>query len=739
MNLKKYNILYRHGIENWDEGLPLGSGKMGCLIYGDENLRLSLDRIDLWDDRPAPASLEKNFNYRHLIKLAKSDKEEDHREWVRMFDRLCGQNPYPSKITAGRLELAFAEQSSHKRFEVDIEKAIATVNVGDNQSIEAFVSAERHIGVAKIKGEFTLDIHIPGYISDTANQDVAPSLITSSLKYPKAAIQRDADYIWYEQETHTDYRYGIVVYQEKHAEETLLYFTIATSDDGKDFIRDAKQTLVSAAQAGYELLLEEHLAYWKKYWKQSSINIADKKLEKLYYRSWYLFASTSRKGGYPMPLQGVWTADNDCLPPWRGDYHFDTNVQLSYQSYLKANRLPEGEVLLDYLWNMRKVFQKFAKDFFGVKGYLLPSTSTFAGKPIGGWAQYSFSPTMTIWMIQAFDDYYLYTGNMSFLKKRAYPMFKWVGQAIESLLEEKNGKLYLPLSSSPEIYDNTPQAYLEPNSNFDLALLIYLYRTLVRYCKVLGQDSSKYEAILSKLDDIAINEDGIVMLDKTQLLPETHRHFSHLMCMYPLHIINCDSEKNAEIYFKTLQHIEMLGTGWWVGFSFPMSSQIYSMAYIGNAAYERLHQFATGYVADNGFHLNGDFKHYSFNCDHYRPFTLESLYGYCDALHQMLLQDHQGYLHLFPALPMDWDEETTSFKDLRTIGGILVSAKCKDRATSEVRLKSKKATTITIKNTFDADKLEITCGAKVKTISCANDDLFCIALEKGVTSIKPAK
>ena len=51
-----------------------------------------------------------------------------------------------------------------------------------------------------------------------------------------------------------------------------------------------------------------------------------------------------------MPLQGVWTADNDCLPPWKGDYHHDTNTQLSYQSYLKANRLDEGRVFVDYLW-----------------------------------------------------------------------------------------------------------------------------------------------------------------------------------------------------------------------------------------------------------------------------------------------------------------------------------------------------------------------------------------------------
>ena len=735
MNLKKYNITYHESITNWDEALPLGSGKLGCLIYGDGKLRLSLDRIDLWDDRPAPPTLEENYSYRHLVSLVKSGKDEDWAEWIRMYSRTCGNNAYPSKITAGRLELDFAKAWDEKYFEVDIEKAIATVKLGNGQTLEAFVSADLHIGVAKITGDFNLDIHIPNYISDEPILDESYHGPTTSLSYPRAQIQRDGDFVWYNQETFTDLRYGIVVYQEKKKNETLLYFTIATNQTGDNFIEKAKQELKAAAKLGYDKLLEGHATYWKGYWKKSSISVADKKLERLYYRSWYLFASTSRKGSYPMPLQGVWTADDDRLPPWRGDYHFDTNVQLSYQSYLKANRLPEGEVLLDYLWDKKDVFTKFAKNFFGVDGYLLPSTSTVEGKPMGGWAQYSYSPTMTIWMIQAFDDYYLYTGDETFLKERAYPIFHMVGQAFEGLLEEKNGKLYLPLSSSPEIYDDTRQAYLEPNSNFDLALLIYLYRRLVAYCDLLGLDSSRYQNILSKLDDIAINDEGIVMLDKTQLLPETHRHFSHLMCLYPLHVINCDSPENKRIFDKTMQHIEMLGTGWWVGFSFPMAAQIYAMAYIGNAAYERLRQFANGYVADNGFHLNGDFKHYGYNCNHYRPFTLESLYGYCDALHQMLLQDHQGYLHLFPALPMDWKEEKTSFKDLRTIGGILVSSACKNGKTLELRLKAPRAMKLSIKNTFGGDVLNVVHNKQVTTVSCPKDELLTLQLEKGTTVI----
>jgi len=97
-----------------------------------------------------------------------------------------------------------------------------------------------------------------------------------------------------------------------------------------------------------------------------------------------------------MPLQGVWTADNDKLPPWKGDYHHDTNTQLSYQAYLKANRLSEGENFLDYLWELKPQFEKVAREFYNVDGLIIPGVSTIDGKPMGGWAQYSLSPTMSI-------------------------------------------------------------------------------------------------------------------------------------------------------------------------------------------------------------------------------------------------------------------------------------------------------------------------------------------------------
>lgn len=691
--MKTGDLVNIRATDRWDEGLPLGNGRTGSLVYGSKPLKITVDRTDLWDLRPNEVTLEKGFNFKNLVKLSLSGKEEDRKERDRLFEDIFMGKPYPSKITAGHIGLWFGISAENVRYTLDIDSSFVKIYADNRLIAEVFVFDEPNAGVIRLYENAEINLHVPAYLSGKpeCGSGIGDNADKMSLGYPKAKFFEKDGFKWYEQNTHTDYSFGIVTYRAGDE----IYYTLATTDDDKDYIGYAEKILTNAAEKGFDKLFDEHKKSRKKYRAKSSVKTGDKLIDETYKKSWYLFKCCSKKGGYPMPLQGVWTADNDCLPPWKGDYHHDTNTELSYQAYLKANRLEEGEAFIDYLWRLKPAYERFAKEFFGVNGLLLPSCSTLDGKAMGGWAQYSLSPTMTIWAAQSFDEYYLYTGDEKFLKNRAYPFFKKVGQAIKGLLTEKNGKLYLPVSSSPEIFDNARKAYLEPNSNFDLSLLIYLFKTLKRYAEKLGENAEEYEEILGKLDDLAIDDSGVVMLDKTQYLPESHRHFSHVMCLYPLHLINYDTDEHKKIYENTIKNLEILGTGYWVGFSFPMSAQIYAMAKNGNAAAERLGQFCKGFVAENGFHLNGDFKHYGYTQWHYRPFTLESLFGFADALHEMLLQDHQDFIELFPAIPDEWKRGTVEFKNLRSRGGLLVSATLKRGELSLLTIKSPSERTVT--------------------------------------------
>ncbi len=161
MNLGKYNLHYDKSIKNWDEGIPLGNGKIGCIIYGDGSLRISLDRVDLWDLRDHPDTLRKDFNYQNLVNLSKSADENDWKERVRRFESIYS-DPYPSKITAGRIELDFGKTDEDTVSELDIQSAVATVK-SEDMLAEFFAHATRFIGVAKIKGDYTVSLHIPVY------------------------------------------------------------------------------------------------------------------------------------------------------------------------------------------------------------------------------------------------------------------------------------------------------------------------------------------------------------------------------------------------------------------------------------------------------------------------------------------------------------------------------------------------------------------------------------------------
>ncbi len=722
--LEKYGLKFNKSKNLWDEGIPLGNSKLGCLIYGEGPINFSLDRIDLWDEQKDERLNTKNFNYETFLKYSTGD-EFLWKQKSKMFD-LCPRRCYPSKISACRLMFDIGGKYKNIKSNLDIYNGLANV-LAETVQLESFISAVKNVGVIKIYGEYSIKIHIPKYISNNGednnnSQKNGMVSINDSLDYPKTKIIKDGKFTFFKQETKTKYNYAVVVLEKKLDNVTEIYYTVTTSDDATDCVEYGKTELEQLSAIGYDALLQEHTEWWDKYWSKSSIDLNDDDFEKTYYRSLYFLASTSRVGGYPMPLQGVWTADNDELPPWKGDYHHDTNTQMSYWGYGKANRMAQGKVFVDYIWSLRDEFKKFAKKFFNVDGYIIPACSSLKGQFMGGWSQYSLSPTMSIWVAKAFDDYYFYSGDKVFLAEKAYPFFVNVERAIKSLFAEVNGKYYLPLSSSPEIFEEKSENFRIGNTNFDQALILYLYKTLIRFGEMLGKDVKEYKSTFSKLDNIYVSKDKIIMLSQRRKLPISHRHFSHLMCVYPLNLLKNISENNREIIYNSILEIEQLGTGWWVGFSFPWCATLYTKLYNGNAAYEKLRTFNIAFLSDNGFHLNGDFKHFGVSQWHYRPFTLEALFAYVDAIQEMLIQDDKGYIELFPAVPEKW--KNLNFNNFRTENGVLVSARLDNGFVTNLELISDKETIVKIK-----------LNNNISCITAGND----VFVNNGFAIIKMAK
>lgn len=680
-------IRFDKTITVWDEAVPLGNGLLGCLIWGRSNaLRLSLDRCDIWDCTDAPKAGGR-YTYENLIKLYKEGK---HDEIYEIFDTPY-QKPSPTKLPAGKIIVDLG-LDANVISELDMERAEATVYAG-GVKLRSFLDATGSAGLIDINTEncsFRLENPEYGKIGEP---DVEDNESLKNLHY-EDPILSDEEHdgvrvISFIQKVGESMTYGLFLAVKKTEGHTFAAYTVSKGESADEIRVAAHDTLSAIIASSYEKCLEGHTDWWKNYWSESYLKIGDRLFEQSWYFANYLLASCSRKGHYPMPLQGVWTADDGKLPPWKGDYHHDLNTQLSYYSYLKSNHIPEGECFIDYLLSLEGVAEKFAREYYGAEdGLCLPSVMDIEGNSLGGWPMYSLSPTNTAWLCKAIADHYHYTGDEDYLKNRAYPFIKKYGIFLECILRENDeGRLVLPISSSPELHDNTHEAFITPNSTYDLSLMRYAFEELIRLAKHLGlaEDEARWSTLLSKMDDFPVDTDGYLMISRNERLCESHRHFSHLMPIHPLRQIRYESERERFIIDGSIAATEELGIFYYVGYSFCLLAELYVVQRNAEKAYAELERFWNYFCLPNGFHANGDYKKkFGMNWD-YRPFTLEANFCAIDALQEMFLLDGEGRITISPAIPEKWRDY--SFK-LRSKNGVIIEAEIKNGVLERTVLKA---------------------------------------------------
>ena len=166
--------------------------------------------------------------------------------------------------------------------------------------------------------------------------------------------------------------------------------------DGADWLKRPGNG-ARASEEGYDANREAHREWWAGYWDKSAVRLPDPLYEKKLVSVNYLFGACSRKGCPPMPLQGVWTADNGEMPPWKEITTTTSTRRCPYYHYLKANHLPEGESFLDYLWSLQPTRALLQRAFYGAAGACLPSVMAIDGTALSGWPMYSL-PTNRLWL-----------------------------------------------------------------------------------------------------------------------------------------------------------------------------------------------------------------------------------------------------------------------------------------------------------------------------------------------------
>ncbi len=695
------NLRLAAPIQTWDEAVPLGNGTMGVLLWGESNtLRLSLDRGDLWDERPSKRFLEvrDQFNWKTMQELVVSDRMK---EFNRIFDSNY-EGGSPTKLPAGRLEIMLDPAQSVQAFELNLASAEGVARFNDGKELRAFVNA------ATVQSPVAL-VRIPGPPLKDVKLRTPESV--KKLGYPPAQPGQAEGCCWFDQKAADGFAYAVCAGWKRVGDATWLAVTVATSEEGKSPQAVARVRVAAALKRGYEKLLAEHSQWWAQFWQRSQIVLPEPHILRHYYLVRYFYGAASRHGAPPMPLQGVWTADAGDLPPWKGDYHNDLNTQMTYIAYRTSGDFDEGACFLDYLWNLLPTFRKFAKDFYDAPGAAVPGVMSLRGQALGGWGQYSLSPTMGAWNAHLFYLHWRHTGDDKFLRKRAYPFCREIGVCLRSLLKpDANGVLKLPLSSSPEAFDNTRRAFLKPNSNYDLASVKMLFLALSEMAAAVGDKkaAADWNKSAAQLGNFHTASDGVLLLDESTPLQTSHRHLSNLMPLHPFNLITTDgNEREQQIIAASLTQWDGLGTRAWCGYSFGWMSALRARVGDAEPALRNLDIYASAFILRSGFHANGDQTKSGFSSFTYRPFTLEGNFLAMEAVHEMFLQSwsaqpgsgEPGVIRIFPAMPWRWHE--AAFTDLRAEGGHRVSARRENNATTWLRVKAGRDGVVKIRDNFD--------------------------------------
>ena len=705
----KSDLVFDSLAQTWDEGVPLGNATIGALVWkkGDA-LRLSLDRTDLWDLRPSDSLSRSKFR---SACVKEHIRRKDYLPVQKKLDHPYDMEPAPAKIPGAALEFSLKELGNPSSVRLYLNDALCEVKWPEGTRLQTFVHASEPVGwfvFDQLDENLIPDIIAPTY-ADTLSGDSGggpvEGLDLKRLGYSQGKVIRDGNKIVYHQKGFGDFYYEVAVSWMKSGKKLYGTWSVTTSLCPEK----AEEEVEEAMKRGVANDYEDHTAYWDTFWKQSSVSLPDSLLQKQYDNEMYKLGSASRENSYPISLQAVWTADNGKLPPWKGDYHHDLNTQLSYWPVYTGNHLSEGLGYLNTLWNQRDVYKRYTRQYFETEGMNVPGVCTLTGEPMGGWIQYSMSQTIGAWLAQHFYLHWQYSADEDFLREKAYPFVRDVAVYLEQIsFVDQAGVRRLEFSSSPEIYDNSLNAWFKDMTNYDLSLMRFLFRAASEMATSLklGEEAAHWAQLESQLPAFDLDKEGALTFAKGHPYNESHRHFSHALAIHPLGLIDwSNGEKDQQIILATLKKMKDYGPDYWTGYTYAWYANMLARAFKGEEAAEALRVFASCFCLKNLFHANGDQSGTGKSLFTYRPFTLEGNFAFAAAVQEMLLQSHTGVVRVFPAIPEEWKD--VAFTDLRARGGFLVSAERKGGKVVQVKIVSEKGGTLHFLSPDTGEVLEV--------------------------------